>query len=98
MSLWAAAAEHHFRPGVGAVWWTMPMNSCRRCGGEVVRKGRWRLALVGAFMLAAVGLGSLWSPLSAPAVILGLTGAYLLAWASVGRGRWCRGCKRFDGV
>jgi len=25
-------------------------------------------------------------------------GAYLLLWASIGRGRWCRGCKRFDGV
>jgi hypothetical protein len=34
----------------------------------------------------------------APAVVAGLIGIYLLAWATSGRGRWCRGCKRFDGV
>jgi hypothetical protein len=71
---------------------------CRRCGGEVVQKPRARLVLVGLMMLAAVGLGPLWAPLWAPAIALGLTGVYLLAWATVGRGRWCRGCKRFDRV
>jgi hypothetical protein len=76
----------------------MSMVECRRCGGEVVRKSRGRLALVGVLMLAALGLGPLWPPLWLPAVALGLTGAYLLAWAWAGRGRWCRGCKRFDGV
>jgi hypothetical protein len=74
------------------------MGACKRCGGEVVRKSRVRLALVGILMLAALGLGVLWWPLWLPAAICGLTGAYLLAWASVGRGLWCRGCKRFDGV
>jgi hypothetical protein len=67
----------------------------------VVGKSRLRLALVGGLMLAGVGLGLLWPPLWAPAIVLGLTGAYLLAWASAGRGRWCRWCrecKRFDGV
>ena len=38
------------------------------------------------------------APLWAPAILLGLTGVYLLAWATVGRGRWCRACKRFDRV
>jgi hypothetical protein len=76
----------------------MATVQCRRCGGEVVRKPRTRLALVGTLMLAGVGLGPLWAPLWAPALVLGLTGAYLLTWASIGRGRWCRGCKRFDGV
>ena len=71
---------------------------CRRCGGEVVQKPRTRLILAGTLMLAALGLGPLWAPLWPPALILGLTGAYLLTWTSVGRGRWCRGCKRFDGV
>jgi hypothetical protein len=74
------------------------MSSCRRCGGEVVRKSRGRLALVGALMLAAVGIALLWPPWWVPGVVLGLTGAYLLAWASIGKGRWCRACKRFDGV
>ena len=71
---------------------------CRRCGGEVVPKPRARPALVGTLMLTAVGMGTLRSPLWAPALVLGLTGVYLLTWASLGRGRWCRGCKRFDGV
>ena len=74
------------------------MAPCRRCGGEVVPKSRSRLALVGGLLLAGLGLGFVRAPLWLPAVVPGLTGAYLLAWASVGRGRWCRGCKRFDGV
>ena len=74
------------------------MTLCKRCGGQVVWKSRPRLALVGGLIAAGVGLGLVWAPLWAPGVVLGLTGAYLLTWASVGRGRWCRGCKRFDGV
>jgi hypothetical protein len=49
-------------------------------------------------MLAAAGLALVWPFLWIPATILGLTGAYLIVWAVVGHGRWCRGCKRFDGV
>jgi len=26
---------------------------------------------------------------------LGLVGLYLMAWAIIGKGRWCRECKRF---
>jgi hypothetical protein len=71
---------------------------CKRCGGQVVGKSRLRLALVGSLMLAGMGLSALWPPLWPVAAVLGLTGTYLLAWASAGRGRWCRGCKRFDGL
>ena len=71
---------------------------CKRCGGEVLQKPRRRLVLVGLVMLAGVGFGMLWAPLWAPALVLGLTGLYLLTWGVVGQGRWCRGCKRFDGV
>ena len=49
-------------------------------------------------MLLVAGTGFLEPLLWLPAAVLGLTGAYLLAWAFLGRGRWCRGCKRFDGV
>ena len=76
----------------------MQMVQCRRCGGEVVQKSRGRLILVGVLMLAAVGLGLVSPLLWVPAVVFAMTGAYLLVWASVGRGRWCRTCKRFDGV
>jgi hypothetical protein len=74
------------------------MAPCRRCGGEVVQKSVARLLLVGIAMIAMVGLAVLCPILWIPVAILALTGAYLLVWASVGGGRWCRGCKRFDGV
>ena len=74
------------------------MNSCRRCGGEVVQKPLARLILVGLLMLASLILPSFWPILWTPAILLGLTGGYLIAWALIGRGRWCRGCKRFDGL
>jgi hypothetical protein len=74
------------------------MDQCKRCGGEVVKKSRLRLALVGASLLAAPGPAVLWPPWWVPGVVLGLAGVYLLAWAGAGRGLWCRGCKRFDGV
>jgi hypothetical protein len=74
------------------------MGGCKRCGGEVVQKSRGRLILVVILLVAALGLGFLWWPLWLPATVCALTGAYLLAWASVGRGRWCRQCKSFAGV
>jgi hypothetical protein len=74
------------------------MNPCRRCGGEVVQKPIARLVVVGVAMLATASLAVVWPVLWPPAVVLGLTGIYLVAWAAIGRGRWCRGCKRFDGV
>ncbi len=74
------------------------MAACMRCRGEVVQKSRVRLGLVGALFLAAPVAGLLWWPLSLPAGGMALTGVYLLLWATLGRGRWCRGCKRFDGV
>jgi hypothetical protein len=74
------------------------MVNCRRCGGEVVQKPVARLALVGAMILVAACLAIMWPILWLPAVVFALTGVYLVLWASLGHGRWCRGCKRFDGV
>jgi len=74
------------------------MVACKRCGGVAVQKSRGRLAVVGILMIAALGLGVLWRPLWLPAAVCALAVAYLLAWASIAQGRWCRGCKRFGGV
>lgn len=49
-------------------------------------------------MLGAACLGFLWAPLWLLAVVLGPTALYLLTWASLGGGLWCRGHKGFDGV
>ena len=73
----------------------MPAIICNTCGGEMIQKSRWRLLIVGVLMLAAIG-GVLLTPLFwAPGIILMLTGAYLIVWATLGRGCWCRTCKKF---
>jgi hypothetical protein len=74
------------------------MVQCRHCGGEVVQKPLVRLVLVGVAMLGAAYLGVLWPLLWLPAIVFALAGVYLVVWAVIGRGRWCRGCKRFHGV
>ena len=75
------------------------MDTCRRCASsDLVSKSRARLLLVGVLMIGALGVAPLWAPLWGPATLSAATGAYLLLWATAGRGRWCRTCKRFDGV
>jgi hypothetical protein len=74
------------------------MDVCKRCGGEVVQKSRGRLVVVGTVMLGTPILSVYWWPFIIPAAVCALTCVYLLAWAFLGRGRWCRKCKRFDGV
>jgi uncharacterized membrane protein len=67
---------------------------CSVCGSEVIRKSRLRLGASGALMiggaLASLAFRATW-PL---AVLLALTGGYLLFWATKGKGAWCRQCKR----
>lgn len=70
--------------------------TCKTCGGEMLQKNRWRLFLVGVLMIAAAGIAVFVPYFWAPGVILALAGAYLVVWATLGRGRWCRGCKRFN--
>ena len=51
----------------------------------------WNLQSPGAAVTVAFVFPIFW----VPGVGLGLTGAYLLVWAVVGKGRWCRNCKNF---
>jgi fatty acid desaturase len=74
------------------------MVRCRRCGEDVVQRPVARLVLVGVAMLALAPFGVVWPPLWLPALLVALAGTYLVAWAVIGHGRWCRRCKRFDGV
>jgi hypothetical protein len=73
----------------------MPEPRCATCGGEMVQKGRLRLFLVGVLMVAlsavAVFLPHFWGA----AIILVPDGVYLIVWATLGRGLWCRTCKKF---
>lgn len=70
--------------------------TCKTCGGEMIQKSRWRLFLAGVGMVASLGLAAATPYFWAPGVILSLAGAYLVVWATLGRGRWCRECKRFS--
>jgi hypothetical protein len=69
---------------------------CRTCGGEMVHKSRLLLFLVGLLLVALPAVTKVVPYLWAPAMIFALTGFYLMTWASLGRGYWCRSCKRFS--
>jgi hypothetical protein len=68
---------------------------CKICGNEMVVKSKSRLLLVGLLMIASVALTRVIPYLWPFAIILFLTGLYLIIWATLGRARWCRSCKQF---
>jgi hypothetical protein len=68
---------------------------CKTCGGEMIQKSRRRLFVVGALMVAPIGLTPFIPYFWAPGAISLLIGAYLMVWATLGNGCWCRACKRF---
>ena len=70
--------------------------TCKTCGGELIHKSRVRLLVVGVLMLGTVGAAFVFPLLWAPGLILALTGGYLIIWATLGRGNWCRTCKKFN--
>ena len=70
--------------------------SCPACGGEMIEKNKARLVIAGLGMIASVALALVFPLFWLPGIILGLTGIYLLVWATVGRARWCRNCKKFS--
>jgi hypothetical protein len=53
---------------------------CKTCGAELIQRSRGLLFLVGVLMIASV--------------ILSPIGLFLVVWATRGKGRWCRACKR----
>jgi hypothetical protein len=69
---------------------------CPACGGGLLQKNRLKLISVGlAMLVAAVSIYRVSHALAVLAILLVLTGAYLVAWGSLGEGLWCRHCKRF---
>ena len=69
---------------------------CPACGGGLLQKNRLKLIAVGLGMLvAAVATYRVSHALAVLAIVLVLTGAYLFAWGWLGKGLWCRQCKRF---
>ena len=70
--------------------------ACPACGEEMIQKSKARLILVGLGMIASVSIAFVFPLFSAPGMVLLLTGVYLLVWATVGKARWCRSCKKFS--
>lgn len=68
---------------------------CKTCGNEMIQKNRARLFLVGALMIVSIGTVFFIPIFWPPGIILLLTGLYLIVWATLGKGCWCRNCKRF---
>ncbi len=74
----------------------MPVSTCRTCSGELIQKNRLRLFLVGVLMVAAPGIAFIVPYFWVPGIVLLLTGGYLIVWATIGRGYWCRTCKKIS--
>lgn len=70
---------------------------CPYCGSEWTRKNRPLLFLVGLSMLVSAFIAFLISPVYwiVAAMLLAIA-AYLLVWSTLGKGRWCRRCKKFS--
>jgi hypothetical protein len=69
---------------------------CLACGGEMIQKDRGRLFIVGVLMCASLAVAFVRPFFWLPGIILLLTGLYLIVWATLGKGGWCRNCKRFN--
>ena len=62
----------------------------------MVQKNRSRLLAVGILMLASIAIAFFVPYFWLPAIVLGAAGAYLFVWATLGKGCWCRACKKFS--
>jgi len=69
---------------------------CNTCGAEMFQKSRARLIVVGLIMILSVSVAIRFSWFWGPGIILFLIGIFLLTWATLGRGCWCRNCKKFN--
>ena len=68
---------------------------CKNCRGEMIQKSRGRLFIIGVLMCASIAIAFFRPLFWAPGIILLLTGIYIIVWATLGKGCWCRNCKRF---
>jgi uncharacterized membrane protein HdeD (DUF308 family) len=66
---------------------------CPTCQGPLIRRNPVLLFIVGILFCVSPLLAFFVSLFWIPGIILFLTGAYLIAWAVVAKGMWCRQCK-----
>jgi hypothetical protein len=70
-------------------------NMCPACGHELTQKSRSLLTLVGAVLLIAAIPLLFFHYVWMVAIITAAIGLYLLFWSVLGKGKWCRHCKKF---
>ena len=68
----------------------------KNCDGELIQKSRPRLFIVGVLMMASLATAHFFPFFWGPGTLLALIGAYLIIWATVGKGCWCRNCQKFN--
>jgi len=69
---------------------------CPSCGNELLQKNRVLLFVVGLVAVGATAACFFLSPFFWIATsFLVLIGGFLIAWSTLGKGRWCRQCKKF---
>ena len=71
---------------------------CAIYGGEMIQKCRLRLIVTGLGMVASGGGAAIFPLFWLAAMVHVPTGLYLLAWATLGKARWCRTCKKFGAI
>jgi hypothetical protein len=69
---------------------------CRNCDGPLIRRNPLLLFVVGVLMCGSLGVAFFLAWFWVPGIILFLAGGYLVAWATLAGGRWCRNCKTFS--
>jgi hypothetical protein len=70
-------------------------NMCPACGQELTQKSQSLLSLAGAvFLVAAIPL-LFFDYVWIVAIVTAAAGLYLLFWSVLGKGKWCRRCKKF---
>lgn len=70
-------------------------NMCPGCGCEFTQKSLLKLSLTGIAFLAAAVFLLLVPFLWVASIPLAAVGIFLLIWSVLGKGKWCRRCKKF---
>ena len=70
-------------------------RTCPQCRGELIRRNPVLLFVVGILLCASLAIAFFVKLFWVPGIILFLAGLYLIAWAVLARGMWCRQCKTF---
>lgn len=71
-------------------------KTCPTCGGALIQKSILKLFLAAVVLMGTGAVVFFLNFRFWPLVVLPfITGVYLLAWGTLGKGYWCRQCKNF---